>query len=206
MKGLIGFILILLMDIPNEVGIGIIEIDVERTNELEVFKNKRDKHPDKILSLLRKENGEIVIKEMDNENLFVPEICWLEYSQLLFRYTKIDGDWIEVITNKETDEKRWVLKTENVNIFTWETFLIEGTTAVEPLYSVEIKTEPDNGSKTIRKSSEKDCFEAIEVIGDWMKVRTSEGLECSGHPQPIKSGWIKWKVNNQLAIEYYTTC
>jgi hypothetical protein len=188
-----------------ELGHGIIEVNIDETKEIKVFKNKGDKEPERIIRLVN-QNGDIVIEENDYTKWLQPESVWLDYSQFLFRFTKIEDDWIQVIVNNETGDKKWILKSQTLKIQTWDKFLVDNTTAIEPLKSVDIKAEPSMQSKTIRKSSEKDCFEAIEIKGDWIKIKTNETLECNEHPQPIKTGWIKWRGDNLLAIKYYLTC
>lgn len=188
-----------------EVGLGIVEVDIEATKEIRIFHNKGDNSPEKIIRLLRK-NGDIAIEENDYTNWLRPETVWLDYFQFLFRYTKIEDGWIEVIINKETGEKKWILNSPMLTIKAWEQFLVENTTAIEPLESVDIKAEPGNGSQTIRKSSDEDCFEAIEIKGDWMKIKSNETLECSEHSEPIKAGWIRWRDRGRLTIRYYLTC
>lgn len=106
--------------------------------------------------------------------------------------------------HKRTDAPYWVRFC--IFIKPWEKFLIENTTAIDPLQSTEIKAEPNPTSATIRKSTKEDCFEAIEIKGDWMRVRTNETLDCSEHPTPIPSGWIRWRLADQLLIKYYLTC
>lgn len=102
--------------------------------------------------------------------------------------------------------KKWIKKSETLNVKSWEKFLVENTTAIEPLIPTDIKAEPDANSKTIRKSTNEDCFEAVEVKGDWIRLRTNETLECNEHPTPIKSGWIKWREANKLMINFFLTC
>jgi hypothetical protein len=195
----------LLTNSQDELGLGIIQIDIEQTKEIKIYKNKGDKDAEKIIRLV-KEKGDIVIEEKDYIKWLHPETIWLDYSQFLFRYTQIQDNWIEVIINKETNDKRWILKSSTFTITSWDKFLIENTTAVESLNPTDIKVEPNFDSKTIRKTSDKDCFEAIEIKGDWIKIKTNETLECNQHPLPIKTGWIKWRENNRLTIKYFLTC
>lgn len=207
MKTIITIILAfgLLTNTPDELGLGIIQVDIEQTKEIKVFKNKGDRVPEKVIRLI-KEKGDIIIEEKDYIQWLHPETIWLDYSQFLFRYTQIQDNWVEVIINKETGDKKWILTSSTFEIISWDKFLIENTTAIEPLTPTDIKLEPSSDSKTIRQSTDKDCFEAIEIMGDWIKIKTNETLECSEHPTPIKTGWIKWRQNNRLTIKYYLTC
>ena len=188
-----------------ELGHGIVEVDIYKTKEIKLFKNKGDELPEKTIRLVHRDS-EIYIEEKDYAKWLKPESVWLDYSIFIFRYTNIEGNWIEVVVNNETMNKKWIKKSETLNVKSWEKFLVENTTAIEPLIPTDIKAEPDADSKTIRKSTKEDCFEAVEVKGDWIRLRTNETLECNEHPTPIKSGWIKWREANKLMINFFLTC
>ncbi len=207
MKTIITILIVfgLLIDTKSELGLGVIQVDIYKTTEIKVYRNKGDKSPEKIIRLVNKD-GEINIEEHNYSNWLKPEAIWLDYSQFLFRYTAVEDKWIQIIVNTDTKDKKWIQKSQTLTIQTWENFLINETTAIDPLGSTDIKTEPNTNSTTLRKSTDKDCFEAIEIKGDWIKIKTNETLDCNEHPQPMKSGWIKWKENNQLSIKYFLTC
>lgn len=188
-----------------ELGHGIVEVDIYKTKEIKLFKNKGDELPEKTIRLVHRDS-EIYIEEKDYAKWLKPESVWLDYSIFIFRYTNIEGNWIEVVVNNETMNKKWIQKSGTLNVKSWEKFLVENTTAIEPLIPTDIKAEPDADSKTIRKSTKEDCFEAVEVKGDWIRLRTNETLECNEHPTPIKSGWIKWREANKLMINFFLTC
>ena len=188
-----------------ELGQGIVEVDIYKTKEIKLFKNKGDELPEKTIRLVHRDS-EIYIEEKDYAKWLKPESVWLDYSIFIFRYTNIEGNWIEVVVNNETMNKKWIQKSGTLNVKSWEKFLVENTTAIEPLIPTEIKAEPHADSKTIRKSTKEDCFEAVEVKGDWIRLRTNGTLECNEHPTPIKSGWIKWREANKLMINFFLTC
>jgi hypothetical protein len=188
-----------------ELGQGIVEVDIYKTKEIKLFKNKGDELPEKTIRLVHRDS-EIYIEEKDYAKWLKPESVWLDYSIFIFRYTNIEGNWIEVVVNNETMNKKWIQKNETLNVKSWEKFPVENTTAIEPLIPTDIKAEPDANSKTIRKSTNEDCFEAVEVKGDWIRLRTNETLECNEHPTPINSGWIKWRQADELAIIFFLTC
>lgn len=199
------FLLGSLISNATELGLGIVDIDIYKTKEINLYKNKSDRNPERVIHLIDK-NGNITIEENDYQKWLKPESIWLDYSIFIFRYTDFQDDWIEIIVNNDSMNKMWIRKTETMSVNTWQTFLVNRTTAVEPLTSSEIKLEPSDNAQTIRKSTKDDCFEAIEIIGDWIKIKTNETLDCNKHPDPIKSGWIKWRQNNKLTIEFFLTC
>lgn len=195
----------LLLNNESELGLGVIQVDIYKTKEIKVYKNKGDKAPEKIIKLVNKD-GEISIEENNYSKWLKPEAIWLDYSQFIFRYTAKENKWIQIIVNTDTKDKKWIQLSETLLMQTWDNFLINATTAIDPLNPTDIKAEPNINAKTLRKSTGEDCFEAIEIKGDWIKIKTNETLDCNEHSQPIKSGWIKWKENNQLIVKYYLTC
>src|SRR5689334_7558397 len=103
----------LLMNTESELGLGIIQVDVYRTTEIKVYKNKGDRSPEKIIKLINKD-GEIKIEESNYSNWLKPEAVWFDYSQFTFRYTAREDKWIQIIVNTETKEKRWIQQSETL--------------------------------------------------------------------------------------------
>ena len=96
---------------------------------------------------------------------------------------------------------------ENAKVVSLKVVDSKETTAIDKGFAnLDIKVEPSDKAKTIKKIETKDCFEALEIKGDWMKVRTNEKLDCNESKKPIKIGWIKWKDNNRLTINFFLTC
>jgi len=201
----VAAVLPLLANAKTELGQGIVDIDIYTTREINIYKSWGDSKPEKVIRLVNNKDY-ISIAGTDYKHWLQPESIWLDYSSLLFRYTKIEGNWIEVIVHNETGEKRWIQKIPTLKILQWKDFLVTHTTGIEPHESVDIKTEASSTSATIRKYTKQDCFEAVEVKGDWIKIRTNRKLECNEHLQPIEAGWIRWRHNGQLVIVYYLTC
>jgi len=94
------------------------------------------------------------------------------------------------------------------NFIKWQTFLVEETTTINrhPDFDLEIKTAPSDEALTIKRIEETDCFEAIEIKGDWLRIKTNQTFECNESIKPIVSGWIKWRRNNRLLLYYGLGC
>jgi hypothetical protein len=135
-----------------------------------------------------------------------PEGLSLDYSIFTFRYLQVEKEWVEVIINDETDDKKWLKRKAGLEVVRWEDFLVEYTTAIEPLFPAAIKAALGEQAATLRKSSKEDCFEAVEVRGQWLRIRTNTVLECSEHDEPVADGWIRWRDDQRLLIEYFLTC
>lgn len=197
--------LILFIGSDLELGVGIVVVDIYKTAEIHFYKAKGDKTPDRSIKLVNTKS-EIFVEPSSHKEWLAPENLWLDYSILNFCYTRQEGEWVEVVVNEKSGLRRWIRVNEHVVAVPWPKFLLDYTTVVEPIESVFVRTAPYAESKAIRKTTSQDCFEAMEIKDDWIRIRTSQGLECSEHPEPITTGWIKWKEGNKLVIRYFLTC
>ena len=112
-----------------------------------------------------------------------------------------------MVTNEEKAETMWTKVGPSKKFVKWSTFLLKETTAiVKGFTDLPIKTAPSETSKTIKKIETEDCFEVLEIKGDWMKIRTNAVLDCNQSNRPIQSGWLKWKDKNHLTISFGLTC
>lgn len=191
------------------VGQGIIQIDFEKLPSLEFFEDTTSSLPSKKVSVMKDKNQEFIIKNASQVNTwFKPESLWLDYSIFIIRVDTMMGKWMRVYVNNENGQTMWTKIGVTKKFVKWSTFLLKGTSAVDkhPDFNLEIKVSPSSGAKTIKKMETSDCFEVLEVRGDWMKIRTNTTLDCNESTKTISSGWIQWCQNNRLTIQYSLTC
>ncbi len=137
----------------------------------------------------------------------MPEQLSLDYDIFIIRIDAISGKWYKVITNTEKATVLWTKVEPFKKFVKWPTFLLKETTAIEKGFTnLDIKTGPSEASKTIKKIETKDCFEVLEVKGNWMRIRTNTNLDCNQSSRPVKSGWLKWRDRNRLTISFGLTC
>lgn len=190
------------------VGQGVIKIDYTKLPTLRFYDDTIQTTPTKTVTIGKDSEGEFILKNSKElSTWFVPEQISLEYDIFVIRVDTVVGKWYRVVTNSDNGKMRWIKADNTKKFIKWQTFLVKETTAIDKGFAnLDIKVEPSDKAKTIKKIETKDCFEALEIKGDWMKVRTNEKLDCNESKKPIKIGWIKWKDNNRLAINFFLTC
>ncbi len=190
-------------------GQGVLIIDYHQTPALYFYSDTFQKTPSKIVTVTKKSDGEYDIRnKFEIEKWFQPEALDLDYSIFVIRVDTTIGKWHKVFVHNERGVSLWT-KAEKIKHFkSWERFLLEETTAIEkhPHFQLPVKQAPSEQSGTIKQMEIEDCFEAVEIKGDWMRIKTNENLDCNQSKKPVKSGWIRWKRNNRLLIEYGLTC
>jgi hypothetical protein len=191
------------------IGQGILKIDFEKLPVINFFADTLKSRPIKTISVTRDKEGEFIIKNhVLVSSWFKPEGLWLTYSIFVIRVDTIAGKWFRVFINNDKGTTLWTKDDPTKKFVKWQTFLVKETTTIDknPDFSMEIKSSPSDSSATIKRIEKTDCFEALEIKGDWMRIRTNTTLDCNESKRIIKSGWIKWRQNNRLTLNYGMTC
>lgn len=190
------------------VGQGVIKIDFANLPTLYFYADTNAAKPSNTIAIGKDKEGEFIIKNSkEADTWFMPEQLSLEYDIFIIRVDTVIGKWYKVVTNTETATFLWTKAGPIKKFMKWPVFLLKETTAVERgVADIDIKVSPSESAKTIKKIEENDCFEVLEIKGDWMKVRTNTKLDCSESKRPVKSGWLKWRDKNRLMISFGLTC
>ena len=191
-----------------ELGLGIVTVNIDALPKISFYSDTVSKIPVKSISVIKDKNQELVIKNIKQNAWLKSEGRALDYNIFIFRCTKKRGNWCEVYVNNTNRTKYWIKLNKNLSYLNWSKYLDTQTTWVgkRDEYSLEVKQSPNESSKRIKMMEKDDCFVVLEVKGDWMKVKTNDVLNCSGAKYPVKSGWIRWRKNNRLLIEYGLSC
>lgn len=189
-------------------GMGVIKVDHTKLPLLEFYDDTIQFKSIKSVLVGKTSDGEYFIKNRkETDTWFVPEQLYLDYDIFILRVDSIIGRWYKVIVNMETGRSMWTKKAPYKKFIRWSTFLLTETTSIDKGFEdLDIKFAPNESSKNIRKISEGECFEALEIQGDWLRVTTNTILDCNESVKPIKSGWIRWRKGNRLMIGYGLTC
>jgi hypothetical protein len=190
-------------DLP--LGVGVISVDFQKSPKLMFYQDTIVSSTPKVISIGRDKEGEYILRNEKQAGWFKPEQFSLEYDIFIIRVDTVVGSWYRVIVNSEKGTLMWTKKSSEKRFMEWPRFLLNETTAIDA-GPVDIKNAPGTGTKTIRPATKKDCFEVLEIRGDWMRIRTNTKLDCDESGKPIKSGWIKWRDHGKLMIEYFLTC
>ena len=190
------------------IGIGVIKIDYQKLPILKFFTDNNQLKPIKTIIISKDSEGEYTFKNKNQvDSWFSPEQLSMDYDIFVIRVDTSIGRWYKVYVNNEKGNMLWIKADLTKKFIKWPHFLKNETTAIEKgAFELDIKTEPNENATTIKKIDIKDCFQVLDIKGDWMKIKTNTNLDCNESKKTIKSGWIKWKYNNKLAISYGLTC
>jgi hypothetical protein len=138
------------------------------------------------------------------KNWFSPEVLWLDYSPLVFRLKASNDKFAQVIVNNATGKSYWIKTNKSMTSLTWQAFLQDkfGVSRINASKQ-KIKKLPSANSADLNYKG-KDCFQVKSMKGDWIEIFTADYCDTDNKTK-IKSGWIKWRNNNKLLIEYFIT-
>lgn len=200
------------VDLPQtdpDLGIGLVSINFNEKTVLHFFSSPIDKEPKRSIQFFNDPKiNSWNIRDLDKQKEWLkPEILWLDYSFFVFRCLEIKANWLKVMVNNENGETLWLKKSELTIIQDWENYLKE-MFGVErlPDQQQKIRSLPNETSKEIIYQG-KDCFQVKSMKGDWIEIFTAEYCDESytDSKTKIKSGWIRWRQENKLLIDYFTT-
>lgn len=190
-------------------GQGILNIDFEQLPTIQFFSDTTQSKPVRTVRVTKTKTEEYTLQNNSQVTTwFKPEGLWLDYSIFVIRVDTIVGKWYRVYIDNNKGTTLWTKADPTKKCVKWQTFLVKESTAINksPDFSIDIKTSPSDSSTTIKRIEKTDCFEALEIKGDWLRIRTNTKLDCNESKKTIKSGWIKWRQNNRLTISYGLTC
>ncbi|MDB5012478.1 MAG: hypothetical protein JWQ25_680 [Daejeonella sp.] len=189
-------------------GVGVLEVNIDALPTLSFFSDTLTAKPTKRVTIVKNANNEFSLNSKVSNSWLAPEGLWLDYSIFTFRCSRKLGNWCEVYVNNANHAKFWIKLNRNLLYHNWTKYLATQATWIgkRAEYSVSVKAFPTENSKTIKMMEKDDCFVVLQVKGDWMKIQTSEVLDCSSSKFPVRSGWIRWRNNNKLLVEYGLIC
>lgn len=125
---------------------------------------------------------------------FHPWAFKIDYLYLVFRCVSQDESSYSVIVDENTGLEKILRKSKNFEFQTWEQHLFQ---CIIGLYSVNniLRELPDENSSIIFEDTEGYSFEAMEIKGDWVKLKNIENQEIEG--------WIRWLDGDKLLVEFY---
>lgn len=130
----------------------------------------------------------------------MPAHMKMDYGLLLFKIISITKHFIEIEVNASLDQTAWVSR-EVCNIMLWPEFLLN-------VYSVEIIDTIQNPLRVVPFSHggllrymNYSIMEPVQIKGDWMQV-----ILYDGNLNKLDYGWIRWRENNKLLVEYSLLC
>jgi hypothetical protein len=127
---------------------------------------------------------------------FAPFAFHPDYFTLALRCVGEEKNRYEVVVNDESGLRKFVKKGDKVLRFqTWEYHVTEAFAVQFENKTNPIRVTPDGNQQDLNLPEDV-TFHPVKINGEWLQVRwESEGS--------AKSGWIKWKGNEQLLVELF---
>ena len=124
---------------------------------------------------------------------------------LMFNCLKEINGFYEVIINVDTKETMWLKKQSTIQLKLWDDFL-KSVICLSSLdaQTNQIRVKPNDNSEVAMENVKDECFEVIEVKGDWLNIRCFViDFDMLDEKYRDFNGWLKWRDENELLIEYY---
>ncbi|AZQ44182.1 hypothetical protein [Nonlabens ponticola] len=188
----------------SELGIGIVSINFNNNNNtlIDFYEGSDLNKKVKTIEFFKDESiNSWNIKDLENQQQWLqPESLWLDYHQFSFRTKTNETDCFEIYVSDT--KTMWIKNTDYIEFHTWEEYL-------QNMFSIErvdkntqnIYSKPFTNSEIVKLGSKEDCFTVIRMQNDWIEVETGEHCE---NGRKIK-GWLEWRNDDKLLINYYTT-
>ena len=125
----------------------------------------------------------------------VPHHLKMDYGLLYFKIQSVSRDFIEVIGNTKTGQTTYFSRSAGKIVY-WREFLL-GVHSVEFIEGKEqpVKVKPLDHAGDINTKFE--LLRPTIIEGHWMQVDL-----YNNDYKKVGSGWIQWKKNNNLLIQY----
>lgn len=124
---------------------------------------------------------------------------------LMFNCLREINGFYEVIINIDTKETMWIKKQSTIQLKLWDKFL-QSVVCLSALdtQTNRIRLKPDDNSKVAIENVKDECWEVIKVKGEWLNIRCFViDFDMLDEKYKNFNGWLRWRDNNELLIEYY---
>ncbi len=124
---------------------------------------------------------------------------------ILFDCLRKYNGFYEVVIDEAAKTTAWIDDTSFVNFLSWEDFLKSVLCLQQKDVDANpIRTEPSVQSEIVMKNE--GCLELVQLQGDWAMVKLSD-LDYDLGQKDLQevNGWIRWKNNDMILIEYFLT-
>lgn len=138
----------------------------------------------------------------ENED-FKPFAFHPEVTLLVLRVSGENKEFYEVFVNEENGLKKYVKKDDStLKVESWEKHILE-------TYAIDFE-EKDNpilikqmGEKKEVDYEKVDLFMADKTDGDWLQIKWETEEVSEGEESKFENGWIRWKKEGILLIDWF---
>lgn len=140
--------------------------------------------------------------DYDNDD-FRPFAFHVDYFLLVLKCTDNNAKVLEVVVNEETGLRKYVKANDPVlKLEPWDKFVI-GVFAVGFEQKANPLREAPNGQLKKVAVPKDAIFRPVETQGEWLKVRWDSAGEETTKIKRNGDGWIRWRNNEALLIDFH---
>ena len=189
----------------GEIGIGVLSVKFDEQTKINFYQTSELEKKLHTIEFFEDESiNSLNIRNLNEHKKWLqPESLWLDYYHFNFRVKSKKPDCYEVyVSDKQT---MWIENKEFTDFYSWEEYLKQmfSITRKNPREQ-KIYDKPDIKAKEVEHSAGDDCFNVKTLKGNWIEIFTPK--HCSGETDiQLRSGWIKWRDENGLLINYFPT-
>lgn len=145
--------------------------------------------------------------ELVNEDLR-PFAFHVDYFLLTLTCVGNDKDRYEVIVNEETRLKKYIRVDDPTMRFeTWEEHVLGDVFNISfDQNENPLRKSPDGEFIDPNLFSPQSPVSAVEINGEWLRVKWSNTLQTRDNEPQYDSAWIRWKKDGKLLIELGYIC
>lgn len=188
----------------GQLGKGIVNVAFDENTRIDFYSDTLTSIPEKQIQFFLDESIKgYNIRDLKKQKEWLkPQAMWFDYDFFFFRCIHQTENFYKVVVNNQTGMTYWIKKADFLSFQDWEQLLI-GVLTISRNNDQSIKAKPDSDSQTIDFEAD-DCFHVIKMQGDWIEITTNGTCtEFEMTSGKLDSGWIKWREDDNLLIEYF---
>lgn len=121
---------------------------------------------------------------------------------LALKYLDEDASRFKVVVNEDKGLVKYVNKADkNLQFQTWEAHILKAFSIKFNEKENPLREMPDGKIKKFDYSNHQ-IFDAVEIQGEWLKVKWNTESNTDSGQSKTDFGWIKWKQNEKLLISW----
>jgi hypothetical protein len=178
----------------------------KKTYVLNFYRSDSDADFEKKIEITWNESDGGFVETQNTEFLKVKDFYLEEpHYILMFNYLRECNGFYEVIINSDTRETMWIKKNSTIFVKSWEEFLqtVFCVSTLNPETN-QVKVEPNDDSEIAFENIKDECWYVKEVKGEWLNIKCSDvDFDLTEEKYKNFTGWLKWRNDKELLIEYY---
>jgi hypothetical protein len=186
-------------------GIGLVDVNFDDKTIIDFYDQPRSSSPTRTIKFFDDKaiNSWSIVDLKSVRTWLVPESLWLDYNSFVFRCVSKRPGWLQVVVNNKTGKSYWIKSSPYLKFSTWEEFLKQMFSITRSRkFPQTVHAQPSPSTREVNYRV-KDCFEVVEMRGDWIKVK--QAGHCEVRDAGFRTGWIRWRRGQSLLVEYFIT-